>query len=49
MHTLIPECNTANVLATVHIPSSEAEAELLRCGVLTPSLQHCLLEVKRPC
>lgn len=49
MHTLVPECNTANVLATVHVPRSKAEAELLRRRVLTPSLQHCLLEVKRTC
>ena len=49
VHTLVPECDTVNVFSSVHVPSPQTDSQLLRDSVLTPSLQHCLLEVQRSC
>ena len=47
VHTLVPECDTANVFSTIHIPCSDTHAQFLWYCVFTPSLNQRLLEVQR--
>ena len=47
VHALVPECDTVNVFSSVHVPSPDTDPQLLWNGVLTPSVQHRLLEVER--
>ena len=47
MHALVPECNTANMLPSIHIPRSNTHTQLLGNRVLTPAIQHGLFEIKR--